>query len=322
MRLITINYPSCTRAGVIDKDDVLDISAGLDYFGLETWVPESVVSVLQAGDAGMDRIRRLVEVFKSADYGALDDLRFRKILSPLASLNILSPIPRPNWILLGGRTFRAHVEEMSVKFNVDVNTLIPEFPHGFPKDPNTVIGHKESIKLPENHPNMVDYEGELAIVIGKTCHNVTEDNAMDYVAGYTLLNDVSARDWNATMRKEDGSLDFTYIRLGKQFPTFCPVGPCLITKDELPDHNDIEFALSLNGEEMQRANTNDLLHPIPKVVSHFSKWHKFEPGDILTIGSPSGVGYSRNPPVFLTHGDVVEISIPSLGVVLSNPITE
>ena len=144
---------------------------------------------------------------------------------------------------------------------------------------------------------------------------------MDYITGYMFLNDVSARDWNASMRKEDGSLDFAYIRLGKQFPTFCPTGPCLVTIDELPDPNEIEIALSLNGVEMQHGNTSDLVHPVPRVLSHFSQWHEFQPGDVLTLGSPPGVGYARDPRVFLKHGDIVEMSLPSLNITLRNTVS-
>ena len=299
---------------------ILEIAGALRFFSMPTWVPESVTCVLAAGAFGEKCLTDLTTRIDAADSASRDQLLYLGILPPFDDTTLLPPIPKPGCILLGGLAYRAHIAEMAAKFNMDVDSLIPEAPNGFFQSPNALVGHGGNIILPEAHSTMVDFEGELALVVGKTCHNVSEDEAMDYIAGYTLLNDVSARDWNATMRKEDGSLDFTYIRLGKQFPTFCPVGPCVVTKDELPDPGDIEYTLSLNGEEMQCANTNDLVHPIPRVLAHFSKWHVFQPGDMLSLGAPPGVGYGRDPQVFLKHGDIVEMSFPGLDVTLSNTV--
>lgn len=320
MRFVTIGYPSFTRAGLMIGNEVLEIAAALKYFSIASWSPESVTDILNADEFGHSTLIALTERFNLADSSTIAELRQLAILRVIDDTDLMSPIPKPGCILLGGLAYRAHIAEMAAKFSMDVESLIPEEPQGFFQSPNALVGHRGSIVLPESHSTMVDFEGELALVVGKTCHRVGEAEAMDYIAGYTLLNDVSARDWNAAMRKDDGSLDYTYIRLGKQFPTFCPVGPCVVTKDELPDPGNIEYTLSLNGKEMQRASTSDLVHPVPRVLSHFSQWHVFQPGDMLSLGAPPGVGYGRDPQVFLRSGDVVEMSFPGLGVTLRNTV--
>ena len=132
---------------------------------MPAWTPETVKCLLVAGERGLAAVSELIDKLGSADCEALDDLRYRQILRPLESNNLLAPIPQPGFVLLGGRTFRSHIAEMAAKFNMDVDSLIPEHPHGFPKDSNTVIGHHESIKLPKKHPNMVDFEGSSHLLL-------------------------------------------------------------------------------------------------------------------------------------------------------------
>jgi 2-keto-4-pentenoate hydratase/2-oxohepta-3-ene-1,7-dioic acid hydratase in catechol pathway len=171
---------------------------------------------------------------------------------------------------------------------------------------------------------MVDWEGEFACVIGKTCHQVTVDEAMDYVAGYTLINDVSARDWVKPFLAANGApMEVAHRALdnimGKQYPTFCPIGPCIVTKDELTDPGKLTITTRVNGEVMQHADTADLIFSLAQTISHFSRWYQFLPGDIITTGTPSGVGYAHVPPRFLRPGDVVEVHVEEIGA-LRNPV--
>jgi 2-keto-4-pentenoate hydratase/2-oxohepta-3-ene-1,7-dioic acid hydratase in catechol pathway len=152
---------------------------------------------------------------------------------------------------------------------------------------------------------------------------VSEADAMDYVAGYTIANDVSARDWVGPVFAAEKPFDaisaWDRNLLGKQLPTFCPCGPVITTKDEIVDPHDLQMTTRLNGEVMQSSKTDDLIFNLPQIISYFSKYYRFSPGDIVTTGSPPGVGAGRKPPVFMKPGDVVEVEIEGIGT-LSNPI--
>jgi 2-keto-4-pentenoate hydratase/2-oxohepta-3-ene-1,7-dioic acid hydratase in catechol pathway len=168
---------------------------------------------------------------------------------------------------------------------------------------------------------MLDWEGEFTVVIGKTCHGVKADKALDYVAGYTIVNDVSARDWVAPIFSASGTMNaihaWEHNILGKLFPTFCPMGPCIATKDEVPDPGNVRIVTRLNGQVMQDANTDDLVFSVPKLIEYYSQFYRLLPGDCITTGSPSGVGYGRNPKVFMKAGDSIEVEVAGVGV-LSN----
>jgi len=170
---------------------------------------------------------------------------------------------------------------------------------------------------------MIDYEGEMTFVFGKSCHNVSEAEAMGYVAGYTIANDVSARDWVGpifTVTKPfEAIAAWDHNILGKQLPTFCPCGPVIVTKDEIADPHNLQLTVTLNGEVMQSSSTDDLIFNLPQIISYYSKFYRFSPGDIVTTGSPPGVGVGRKPPVFMKPGDVVEVEVEGIGK-LSNTV--
>jgi 2-keto-4-pentenoate hydratase/2-oxohepta-3-ene-1,7-dioic acid hydratase in catechol pathway len=211
--------------------------------------------------------------------------------------------------------YHAHLQEM--------NSAVPDYPTSFVKNSNAVIGPGAPIVLPASHPDMVDWEGEFSVVIGRPCHAVAELDALNYVAGYTLINDVSARDWVGPVSEASavmsGVLAWERNLLGKQFPTFCPMGPVLTTKDEIPDPGFVELTTKLNGKTMQSANTDDLVFGVRELIAYYSQWYQFRPGDIITTGSPSGVGFGRNPKIFMHAGDRIEIHASGIGT-LSNPV--
>ena len=196
------------------------------------------------------------------------------------------------------------------------NPEFPKIPAGFLKNANIVIGPGEPIVLPPQCPDMVDFEAEFSIVIGRPARNVSEADAMDYVAGYTLINDVGARDWND---RSGNAEPWTFIRMAKNLPTFCPLGPVVATKDEVADPHNVRMTLTLNGRVMQDACTDDLIHTIPKHVAYYSRYYPLDPGDIISTGSPAGVGFARDPKVFMRAGDRVEITVPEIGT-LANPV--
>jgi 2-keto-4-pentenoate hydratase/2-oxohepta-3-ene-1,7-dioic acid hydratase in catechol pathway len=234
---------------------------------------------------------------------------------PLSKVKLLAPIPDPGLVLSVGMNYHEHLKEMK--------TAVPEKPAAFTKSVASIIACDEPIRVPPAHPDMLDWEGELSVVIGLACHRVKAAQALDYVAGYTLVNDVSARDWVAPIFQAKGTMGpihaWEHNLLGKMFPTFCPMGPCMVTKDELPDPGKVRIETRLNGKTMQSASTDDLVFGVRELIEYYSRFYLFKPGDVITTGSPSGVGYGRDPKVFMKPGDVVEVEVREIGV-LRNPI--
>ncbi len=219
---------------------------------------------------------------------------------------ILSPI-EPRDIICIGLNYRRHAAEGG--------QAIPEFPVVFMKNSGTVQDPGKPIILPRRlKSDNVDYECELAVVIGRSCYNVSRSEALSYVLGYTCANDVSARDWQM---KYGGS---QWCR-GKTFATFCPLGPCLVTSDEIPDPNALGIKTVLNGQVMQDWNTNDMIFDVPTLIEFLSGSTRLAPGTVILTGTPHGVGAARKPPVFLQHGDTVSIEIERIGT-LTNPVVE
>ena len=219
---------------------------------------------------------------------------------------LLAPV-EPRDIICIGLNYRRHAAEG--------NNPIPEYPVVFMKNIGTLQNPGDPILLPRQLPSdAVDYECELAVVIGRECYNVSKDDALNYVLGYTCANDVSARDWQI---KNGGS---QWCR-GKTFATFCPLGPCLVTTDEIPDPNQLTIKTILNCETMQDWNTNDMIFYVPTLIEFLSGSTKLLPGTVILTGTPHGVGGARKPPVFLKQGDSVTIEIGGIGE-LTNPVLD
>jgi 2-keto-4-pentenoate hydratase/2-oxohepta-3-ene-1,7-dioic acid hydratase in catechol pathway len=214
---------------------------------------------------------------------------------PVAGLELLPPITRPGKILCIGLNYRGHAEEQGAE--------PPETPTFFAKFANALTPPGATVPLPRWSEN-VDYEAEVAFVIKDRCKDVPEGQAMDHVAGYTLLNDLSARDYQFKTPQ---------WMPGKTFDGSAPVGPALVTKDEAGPHDAIGIALDLNGERMQESSTADLVHSIPALVEYLSMLMTLEPGDVVATGTPAGVGSLRDPKVWLKPGDEVVVSSPQLG---------
>ncbi|MCW5771507.1 MAG: fumarylacetoacetate hydrolase family protein [Rhodospirillaceae bacterium] len=309
MKLATIDAAGEDRPAVVLGDLVLDLVAAAA--SLKRAAPAaSVLEIVAGGSATLDAVRRFVDLAE-ANRAALDAAG---ALRTAAAVRWRPPIARPGFVLSVGMNYRQHLEEM--------NTPIPAAPASFVKAPTTLIGHGEPIVLPRDHADMVDFEGELCFVFGRSCHRVSEAEAMDYVAGYTIANDVSARDWVPGFGAAQGNMAAIQAwetnLLGKQFPTFAPLGPVLTTKDEIADPAALRLVTRLDGQVMQDTLT-ELLFPIPRLIAHYSRWYRFSPGDVVTTGSPSGVGFGRNPKVFMKPGQRIEVTVEGIGT-LSNPI--
>jgi acylpyruvate hydrolase len=312
MKLVSIEAPPLNRTGVVIGFDVLDFALAVNVLPLANWVPLSMPALLAGGDEGLNVIRRIIDRIEESRTDERVRLQRCGALRPMADTRLAAPVPRPGILLSHGRAYFSHLKEMQKTEKPKVE----EDPKAFIKNVNSIIGPDAAIKLPPQCANMVDFEGEFSIVFGANCHNVDETEALATVAGYTLINDVSARDWVDNFT-ETGDPDLN--RMGKQLPTFCPMGPVIATKDEIPDPHDVNLTTSLNDKVMQSAHTSDLIWPVPELIAFFSRWYPFRPGDILTTGSPAGVGFGRNPKVFMAHGDVVTVTVDRIGS-LRNPV--
>ncbi len=216
---------------------------------------------------------------------------------------ILAPL-RPPVVLAIGRNYRAHAAE--------TGSEPPENPVLFYKNPGAVIGTGDAIRIPAHcmDPPQVDYEVELAVVLGTTARDVPVDKALDHVLGYTIGNDVSARRWQRMLGQ------WCYA---KSFDSFCPLGPCIVTRDEIPDPQVLRLTTRIDGQLMQDASTADMIFPVAELVSFLSQGTTLLPGTVILTGTPEGVGFARKPPVWLLPGMEVEMEIEGIGV-LRNPV--
>jgi len=219
----------------------------------------------------------------------------------LSAVTMLAPIPRPPKLICVGLNYRDHAAETKLE--------IPKVPTIFAKFNNVVIGPGQPISIPKGS-DRTDYEAEFAFVIGRGGRHIAASNAMDHVFGYTILNDVSERRYQMAT---------TQWMMGKTFDTFAPMGPCLVTREEIEDPHVLDIWLEIGGERLQNSNTRELIFKIPELVEHLSSVVTLEPGDVVSTGTPSGVGFARKPPRFLQPGDEVVIGIEGIGE-LRNPV--
>ena len=263
---------------------------------------ETVADVTGLLDSGPWTMARLLADLPRA----LDRLRaaidggMTRAERPIATLRLLPPIPRPGKIIAVGRNYREHAAEEAV--------ALPETPLLFAKLPTALVGDGATVTWSASLAAQVDYEAELAVVIGRTARSVPVETALDHVLGYSCLNDVSARD----LQVRDGQ----WTR-AKSLDTFCPMGPWLVTADEIPDPGALRIRCRVNGEVRQDESTAALVHGIPELIAYCSESFTLEPGDIIATGTPGGVGVFRDPPIFLEDGDTVEVEIERIGTLVN-----
>jgi 2,4-didehydro-3-deoxy-L-rhamnonate hydrolase len=244
----------------------------------------------------------MIELVGAGDDGLADARRAAAGPDRVAGARLLAPLPRPGKILCCGVNYLSHLQENPA-------ATLPSEPFFFAKLPSAVVGPDDPIVMP--YPEcQLDWEVEFAFVVGRTAKRVARDRALDHVYGYTLLHDVSARD----VQFKDSQ-----ITLGKGFDTFSPIGPCLVTKDELPDPQDVALACHVNGEQRQAGNTSDQIFPVATLVEALTRHITLFPGDVVSTGTPAGVGAFRNPKLWLKPGDVCEIEAAGIGR-LRNPV--
>jgi 2,4-didehydro-3-deoxy-L-rhamnonate hydrolase len=280
-RLIDLNAAHRARVG---KRDAL--------------LANSMIELIRSGDVVLNRARQALA------FAAKNPKAARTFSYELSRAKILAPIPRPGKIFCSGLNYRSHVEE-----NPGATFLAD--PRFFVKVSTAVIGPGEPIRWP-GEKFQVDYEVELAVVIGRPARRLTQRNALEHVFGYTIFHDVSARWVQFKDKNED---------MGKNFDTFAPMGPCIVTRDEIPDPARLRLALKLNGRVMQDRTNEDWCFGLPRLLEWLTMGTTLEPGDIVTTGTPAGIGFFRKPQIFLKPGDVCELEISGLGK-LVNPVVK
>jgi acylpyruvate hydrolase len=301
MKLITFRHNGVSRIGAIHQEEVVDLHASykalLAFEGkirareiAEAFVPTDMTGFLQGGKESLELANKSIEfaVVNREDAGY-------PLVYALDEVKVEAPVTEPGKMICVGHNYREHILEMKRE--------LPPFPVVFAKFANTVIGPQDDIPY---YPisEQLDYEAEFAFVIGKRARNVSQAEALDYVAGYTIANDVTYRD---IQRRTLQWLQ------GKTVEGSAPMGPWLITSDELQNPSGLEVVLTVNGEERQRSNTANLVFSVPYLVEFLSNLMTLEPGDVILTGTPGGVGVAREPQVFLKDGDVVKIEIDQIG---------
>ena len=280
MKLVTFSHSGSTRIGVLEGEEVVDLARAIPA------LPTEIRGFLAAGQEAWDAARRATGP-----------------RLPLGEVVLEAPVPRPPKILGVGLNYAAHVAETGRE--------TPKIPLIFNKQSTAVIGPGAPIHRPRVS-EMLDYEGELACVIARRCRHVPKERAHEVVAGYTVANDVSVRDWQRRAPT---------MTMGKSFDTHCPLGPAIVTADEIGGPSGLGLRTYVNGELRQDSNTSELIFDCFDLIEHLTTAFTLEPGDVISTGTPSGVAGAMAPPKWLRAGDVVRIEIEGIGV-LENPVID
>ena len=290
MKLVTFDDGTGPRVGVLDVGGaVVDVSGAAG-------VGETMLEVVEVGEAGLDAARAA--------------LTSSPVL-PERSIRLLAPIMPRNNVMAVGRNYHDHAKEFSASgFDASEKKMIPDHPIIFTKALSSIVGPGDAIDTSMDPTGTSDYEGELGVVIGTGGHRIAAADAMAHVFGYTVINDVTARALQA---------QHVQFFIGKSAATFCPMGPCIVTADEIGDIRSARLRTTVNGEPRQDAPISDLIFDIPTLIEAISAAVRLQPGDVIATGTPSGVGIGFDPPVYLQPGDTVEVSIDGIGT-LTNPV--
>ncbi len=281
MKFVTYQHGNVVHPGVVWEDKVTDISG----------IAPDVLSLIDQGEAGLTAVRSRLQ--RVQDGIALDDVR---LLAPI-------PVPRRNIMCLG-LNYTEHAAESYTAQGKEVK--LPEVPIIFTKATTSVTGPYDPIPFDAAVSDKLDWEVELGVVIGRSGKNIPEADAMDYIFGYTVINDISARDLQRQGKQ--------YFK-GKSLDGSCPMGPWIVTADSLSDPHVLQITSRVNGDIKQDSNTDKMIFNIPATISYLSKGMTLQPGDIISTGTPSGVGFARTPPEFLQPGDVVECEVEQIGTI-------
>ncbi|MEM9800429.1 MAG: fumarylacetoacetate hydrolase family protein [Planctomycetota bacterium] len=288
MKIVSFTRDQALHTGALLDDDLV-----LDFQHPAAELPDAdgPLDWADLDGAPYQAAARLVE--SAGD--RIDALRSAGAVLALSDVELEAPIPRPGKVICIGLNYRDHAEEQGAE--------LPDAPLVFSKFSNCVVGPAHEVVLPTG-ASKVDYEAEFGVVIGRTAHRVRAEDALDHVLGYCCVNDVSARDFQFA----DGQW-----QRGKSCDTFCPTGPFIKTADEVPDPHALRIQFRMNGKTLQDSNTDQLIFGVPELIAYLSGFVTLEPGDLISTGTPPGVGFVRTPPIFVQPGDVMEVEIDGLG---------
>jgi acylpyruvate hydrolase len=308
VKLVTNSSNGRLALGALSQDEVVDFhrahQAALRDCGdkeeradVPCPVPPDLLGLLQGGQASLAAARRaLAFAEQQRTLG-----RAKQLCTHVAEVELLAPIQRPGKTVCVGLNYRSHLAE--------IGEPPPAYPILFYKPVTSIIGHMQAVRLPRIS-QQIDFEGELAVVIGLRGKNIPERDALSYVAGYTCANDVSAHDIEFRTSQWDS---------GKMFDTFCPLGPALATSDEMPDPANLRLKTFVNGKQAQDESVSDMIFPVSFLISYISSLATLEPGDVILTGTPAGIGCNRKPMVFLKSGDQISVQVDGVGT-LTNPV--
>lgn len=304
MKLVTFAWAGQPRFGAIQGDRIVNIQRASSFFAATD------ATIRPIGDRIEDffdnievlgpSLKRVIDL-----YARQDPQTAAQLSVPRDSAKLLPPIPRPPKTICVARNYAEHAREAGLE--------ISPIPILFARFPATFVADGDPIRVPTVSDNL-DWEGELAVIIGKPTsgRRISKAEAMDYVFGYSVFNDVTVRDYQFRV---------TQYTAGKNFRSSGPFGPTIVTADEVPDPHKLQIRTLINGEVMQSANTSTMIYDIPTILENISEFIDLEPGDLIPTGTPAGVGFKRNPPLFLKHGDVVTVEIEGVGK-LVNPVLD
>ncbi len=294
MKLVSYrkNIETEIRLGIVSEDLIIDMKLLGKEVGLH--LPSTMLEFIDMGAVTVKVVAKKLKDIKASSLSGIS--------IPYSNAIITAPIPRPRKNIYGiGLNYTEHVAESAR--SLDTSNELPQKCVIFAKPPTTVIGPDDAIKHFANITQQMDWEGELAVIMGKKAQQVKKENALDYVFGYTIINDISARDCRRSGQ---------WI-VSKGQDTYGPMGPCIITADELTDPHDLQIVTKVNGVEKQNGNTKYMLFNVNEIIEDISEGMTLEPGDIIATGTPSGVGAGRDPQEWMWPGDTVEISIEKIG---------
>ena len=293
MKMLSFKFDQEIKFGpkVKREEAVWDVLAIQQQLNVLPTFPTTITLGIGAGHEFVEQIRKLVDAAQKS----ANSEEFKRSFS---EIEWLSPIPRtPKNIICVGKNYQDHAIEMGEE-------KAPEDIMIFTKSPTSIAADEMTLPIHANKTAMLDYEGELAIIIGKRGREIPKGLAYDYIFGYSIANDITARDLQSKHKQ---------FFLGKSLDGTCPIGPYLVTKDEIPDPHDLTVVTKVNGEIRQNGSTKNMIHTVPEIIEILSNYVTLEPGDIILTGTPAGVGKGMNPPQFLKAGDEVKISIEGIG---------
>ncbi|VEF48719.1 fumarylacetoacetate (FAA) hydrolase YisK [Bacillus freudenreichii] len=291
MKLMSFKLEGTEKYGVVDSSgrkvwDVLALAEAADKE-----FPPTILAGIESGEQFYESVKELVEW---GGQNGKDEL-----LHPFENIKWMAPIPRPKKnIMCVGKNYRDHAIEMGSEADIPEHIMV------FTKSPTTVIGHEDSVDAHTDVTDELDYEGELALVIGKKGKNISKEQALEYIFGYTIINDVTARDLQKRHKQ---------FFIGKSLDTTCPMGPWIVHRSEIDNPNELSIQTTVNGEVRQESNTKHFIFPTEEIISTLSQGMTLEPGDIIATGTPAGVGKGFKPPRMLKSGDEIEITIEGIG---------